>query len=148
MRSEGHSVSLLSARPGIFTHDGTQAVALNEDGKANSSSNPAPAGSAITICATGEGMTAPRLPDGIVLSDALPRPAAEVFVYFYLSDDDPVPGQILEAGGLEGSFPGLLKLRVRVPEGVAPNGALPVLMAVRSGDASMIGSQVVTIAVR
>ena len=70
-------------------------------------------------------------------------------MYFHLSEDDwPVAGQILEAGGLSGSVAGLLQLQVRVPEGVVANNALPVSMVIRSGDAFVIGSQLVAVAVR
>ena len=150
VRSDSLAMPVLMARPGLFTRGGTQAVALNEDGRVNSALNPARAGSVLTLFATGEGLTSPQVDDGVILlGNILPRPVLEVFVYFHHSEDDwPVAGQILEASGLSGSVPGLLHLRVRVPEGVASHNALPVSMAVRSGDIFMIGSQVVTVAVQ
>jgi uncharacterized protein (TIGR03437 family) len=48
-------VIVLPVLPGIFTTNGLQAVATNEDGTINSPSNPAPAGSVISFMATGLG---------------------------------------------------------------------------------------------
>ena len=78
VRSDSLPVPVLIARPGIFTRDGTHAVALNEDGSVNSASNPARGGSVLTLFATGEGLTSPRVPDGIILGSTLAKPASEV----------------------------------------------------------------------
>jgi len=57
-------VPVTESMPGIFTIDGSQAAALNEDGSFNSASNPAVKGSIVTLYATGEGKTDPPGVDG------------------------------------------------------------------------------------
>jgi uncharacterized protein (TIGR03437 family) len=53
-----------SAAPGVLTWDGTNAVAVNQDGTLNSASNPAPQDSIVAIFATGLGPISPPLADG------------------------------------------------------------------------------------
>jgi len=70
------TVGVTGAVPGIFTIDSTgigQAAALNQDGTVNSSSNPAPRGSIVTIWATGLGLLTPPYPDGQIVSSALSK---------------------------------------------------------------------------
>ena len=53
--------------PGLFTADSTghgQAAGLNQDGTANSATNPAHVGDVIVLYATGEGQTSPAGIDG------------------------------------------------------------------------------------
>ncbi len=61
-------VAVTSNYPGLFSANGTgygEAYILNEDGTLNSPSHPAPAGSRITVFATGVGpVSFPRLPPG------------------------------------------------------------------------------------
>ena len=147
-RSDVAKVQVVPARPGIFTTDGRRAVAVNEDGSTNSVSNPAATGSVITLFATGEGLTTPRVPDGTILGNTLPRPVSEVLVYFSVSEDEwPVVGEVLSIGGVPGAVAGLLHVRVRLPRDIPETQALPVSLGVRVGDVP-IGSQHVTIAVR
>jgi len=63
---------IVDAHPGVFTVDGYHAVALNQDGTINSASNPAPAGTNVTIFATGLGPVEPAQPDGAVMGFPLP----------------------------------------------------------------------------
>ncbi len=59
--------AVVAANPGIFfTAGSTQAAVLNQDGSPNSASNPAAAGSIITIFETGEGVLTPAGQDGRV----------------------------------------------------------------------------------
>lgn len=58
--------------PAVFTVDGVYAAAVNQDGTINSASNPAPAGSIISVWATGLGpVTAPQA-DGSLVGLPLP----------------------------------------------------------------------------
>jgi len=80
------TVQVAPTAPGLFTTDftGTNgAVALNADGTVNSPGNPAARGSAITLFATGEGVTNPVDSDGVVeTSTAVRVPVAPVSVSF------------------------------------------------------------------
>jgi len=63
----GGSLLVSAAAPGIFTANqaGTgQAAVVNQDATINSSSNPAPMGSTISIYGTGQGQVSPAVPDG------------------------------------------------------------------------------------
>lgn len=54
-------------------------VALNQDGTANTTANPAATGSVIVILATGEGQTNPGGQDGLITSnDILHEPVLQV----------------------------------------------------------------------
>jgi uncharacterized protein (TIGR03437 family) len=56
--------------PGVFTTDGIHAAALNQDGTVNSASNPAPAGSIVSIFGTGV-VWPPGMQDGAVATAAM-----------------------------------------------------------------------------
>ncbi|MGA2594601.1 MAG: hypothetical protein ABSH32_32275, partial [Bryobacteraceae bacterium] len=64
---------VLDAHPGVFTEDGTYAVAFSLDGTRNSASNPAQVGSIVSLYATGLGPIHPAQPDGSIIE--LPLPA-------------------------------------------------------------------------
>jgi uncharacterized protein (TIGR03437 family) len=61
-----------TSAPGVFTVDGTHAVALNQDGTLNSAAHPAPRNSIVAIWATGLGPISPLLPDGSLVQMPLP----------------------------------------------------------------------------
>jgi len=65
--SDPFPVRVAASAPGVFTLDSTgrgQAAALNQDGSINTAVNPAPAGSIVSLFATGEGQTSPAGVDG------------------------------------------------------------------------------------
>ena len=64
--------TVVQSAPAVFTWDGTNAVALNQDGSLNSASNPAAAGSIVTIWATGLGPITPVPIDGALVQLPLP----------------------------------------------------------------------------
>jgi uncharacterized protein (TIGR03437 family) len=132
------TVPLLPARPGVFTLDGSgfgQGAILNEDGSMNSPANPAERGSVITIYATGEGLTEPVAVDGLVLSDAPPRPRLPVSVWFELGPgrgDFGLEAQVLYAGGSPRPVNGLLQSNARVPQDAETGDAVPFILSVGS----------------
>jgi uncharacterized protein (TIGR03437 family) len=132
------TVPLLPARPGVFTLDGSgfgQGAILNEDGSINSPVNPAQRGSVITIYATGEGLTEPVAVDGLVLSDAPPRPRLPVSVWFELGPGRGYFGleaQVLYAGGSPGSVNGLLQVNARVAQDAETGDAVGFMLSVGS----------------
>jgi uncharacterized protein (TIGR03437 family) len=72
------------AVPGVFTVDGTHALALNQDGSLNSAKDPAPVGTIVTVWATGLGPIAPAQADGTLVP--LPLPGNVMAVAVYASD--------------------------------------------------------------
>jgi len=75
----------LSAHPGVFTTDGTYAIALNQDGTINSASNPAIFGSTVSIFATGLGPISPAQPDGAIAGMPLPVDVLPDQVYYFMN---------------------------------------------------------------
>lgn len=67
--------------PAIFTTDGTYAAAINQDGSANSASNPAPVGSIVSVWATGLGPISPAQADGALVGYPLPDNVLAVSVF-------------------------------------------------------------------
>jgi uncharacterized protein (TIGR03437 family) len=64
--------AVMQAVPGVFTVDGTYALAINQDGSLNSAKNPAPVGAIVTVWATGLGPIAPAQADGTLVPLPLP----------------------------------------------------------------------------
>jgi uncharacterized protein (TIGR03437 family) len=60
------------AVPGVFTVDGTYALAINQDRSLNSAKNPAPVGTIVTVWATGLGPITPAQADGTLVPLPLP----------------------------------------------------------------------------
>jgi uncharacterized protein (TIGR03437 family) len=71
---------VVQVAPAVFTMDGTYAAALNQDGTVNSATNPAPAGSIVTVFATGLGSVSPAQADGTVVGLPLPSNVLTVSV--------------------------------------------------------------------
>ncbi len=138
-QSNEMALPVAAAAPGVFTYSGGQgqAVVVNEDNTFNSSNNPAPRGSIMTLFVTGEGPLRTYWPDGRLPGGPdYPAPLSAPIVTF-----GGVPGTIDFAGLV---WAGVLQINVRVPAD-APQGAtvpLAVTVAdVRSADG-------VTVAVR
>jgi uncharacterized protein (TIGR03437 family) len=72
-------VPVVAADPGIFMI-GSYAAALNQDGTINSETNPASAGSIVSIFATGLGTMTPAPPDGSMVELPLPSQSLQVQV--------------------------------------------------------------------
>jgi uncharacterized protein (TIGR03437 family) len=133
-------VAAASTAPGVFTADGSgsgQAAATNQDGTRNGTASPAPAGSVLSLYATGEGQTSPAGVDGKLAAVPLPQPLAAVTVTL-----GGVAAEVRYAGGAPGLIAGVMQVNVVVPGGLA--GAVPVVLTV-GGVASQGG---VTVAVR
>jgi uncharacterized protein (TIGR03437 family) len=116
---------VLPAAPGIFSADGSgagQAIVLNQDGSVNSAANPAPAGSVITLYATGAGQFNPALSDGSVIGgDTLPVPVLPVTAR--IGNLDAV---VSYAGSAPGSVAGVLQVNAQVPAGAPSGPAIPL----------------------
>ncbi len=134
------TVPVATSSPGIFTVlAGTGlAEAVNQDGTLNSTIDPAPRGSVVSLYATGEGITQPAGADGVPATGTSTAPVLPVTVTIGGS-----PAQVAYAGEAPG-FVGLLLVNVQVPANLATTGLVPVVLNIGSG-ASQSG---VSIAVR
>jgi uncharacterized protein (TIGR03437 family) len=120
-------VQVAADSPGLFTSDAGgkgQAAALNESGTFNMADAPAPAGSIVSLFATGEGLTTPAGVDGKAGSSPLPRPRLSVQAVI-----DGQPAEVLYAGGVPGVVAGVMQVDVRVPAGTRA-GNVPVSIIV------------------
>jgi uncharacterized protein (TIGR03437 family) len=111
-----------------------QLVALNSDSSVNSSANPAAAGSAVVLYATGEGVTSPPGIDGSLVGSTLTQPLANVTVTI-----GGQPANVLYAGGSPGSIEGLLQINVRIPAGT-PVGNAPITLVIGANTAPSGGT--------
>jgi uncharacterized protein (TIGR03437 family) len=111
-------------RPGLFrtleTDGSATALAVNQDGSLNSSAHPAPAGSIVTLYATGLGQTSPAGVDGQAPSNIASQYGSAVQVTI-----NGIAGDVLYAGIAPG-FAGLSQINVRVPQ--TSSGPVRVLM--------------------
>lgn len=108
------AVAAQTAAPGIITTGGLaygDAVAVNQDGTANSHANPAAPGSVIALFMTGLGATSPLLQAGTVVSEAGGLAAGtSIHVTLYRS-----LCQVQYAGPAPGQLAGIYQVNIQVP---------------------------------
>jgi uncharacterized protein (TIGR03437 family) len=112
----GESLSLelpWSPAIGVFTVDGTYAAALNQDGTVNAASNPAPAGSIVTLFGTGA-IWPPGMRDGAAATTLIPT------YYSFELVDYPLSTAVLYAGTAPGLIDGVFQVNVQLP--LEPSG--------------------------
>jgi len=91
-------------------------VALNQDFTVNSPSNPAAAGSVMTLYLTGAGQTNPASVDGEVYTDPLPLPTGTVTV-----NDQGTSLPVTYAVAAYGLAAGILQVNFQAPAQTPPN---------------------------
>ena len=112
--------SVGAAAPGVFLSASGQAAALNQDGTINSTANPAPVGSIVSIYVTGLGAITPTPADGAIVQLPLPTLVNAVQVFFANADfHDPmlIPAQVLYAGPAPLEVGGMFQINLRIPSG-------------------------------
>jgi len=117
-------IQVAAASPGIFALAGgrDQGAILNANLSVNSPLNPAARDSTVMIFATGEGQTNPPGEDGMLSTFPYPVPILPVAVTI-----GGLQAEVSFAGTAPG-FAGLLQVNARVPLGVAPGTAIPVVL--------------------
>jgi uncharacterized protein (TIGR03437 family) len=126
------SVPVASSAPGLFTWDSSgkgAAAAVNQDLSFNTTASPAHIGDVISLFGTGEGQTNPGGLDGTLGAASPPQASLPVTVT--------IGGQLAQvqyAGGVGGQVAGLMQINARIPSGILPGDAVPVLLQV--GNAS------------
>jgi uncharacterized protein (TIGR03437 family) len=151
----GGQIAIAGASPGLFTstQDGRgQAAALNQDGRVNSSSNPAAKGSIVVLYGTGQGQVSPPVQDGVpapagVLSSTVTVPTSDgracvtsqptMCVAIGATFGD------VQFSGLAPGFVGLWQINVRIPADAPSGNAVPLRVLINGTP-----SNVVSIAIR
>jgi uncharacterized protein (TIGR03437 family) len=137
------TVPIVAADPGVFklqpSVGPTQGAILNQDGSLNSASNPAAAGSVISIYCTGTGLLNPAPQDGEIVQDAFHLLQTPVQVSF----SGPTTGEILYAGAAPALIAGVTQINVRLPNTQAP-GTAGVFLRIGNG---LLSSVLATVAV-
>jgi uncharacterized protein (TIGR03437 family) len=111
-----------------------QAAVVNDaDGTVNGPSNPAAAGSYISIYATGQGFVqgAPpdgNIPQGLVSTSVVPK----VWINACYVDDSSCTGETgvptVTFSGLSPQFPGVWQINVRIPKNTGPGAQVPLFI--------------------
>jgi len=126
--SEPLEVKVAETAPDMFTIDGRQAAALNQDYSYNTATTPAAAGSLIQLFFTGQGLTTPRVETGALAPAVAPFASPDQGVVILI---DGQRAEVLFAGLAPGSL-GLLQVNARIPASVTPSSN--VLIGARFGN--------------
>jgi len=124
------SVPVAASAPGLFTLDSSgngQVVAINQDGTVNGPANPAARGSVVLLYATGEGSTAPAVPNGTITTGRFfPGPILPVTLAIGNQ-----PARVIYAASFPGTVAGIMQIEALIPSAVTP-GSVPVVVTVGS----------------
>jgi uncharacterized protein (TIGR03437 family) len=126
------AVPVVTSAPAVFTIDGTNAAAVNQDGTINSALHPAPVGSIVAIFATGLGATTPALADGGITHFPLPQNQLPVTAKVVVSVSpiggaDYAPCDVTYYGPAPLEVAGLSQINLRLPT------SLPDTLGVATG---------------
>ena len=116
-------VNVVGQHPGLFTLDSSgagQLAALNQDGAVNRAANPASAGTAVVLFATGLGAMTPAPSDGSQPSQALNQPVAK-----YQAAVNGHEAAIEYIGNAPTLVEGVVQINVRLPDPVPPLPGTP-----------------------
>jgi len=115
-----------TAAPGIFTQNGSgtgPASILNADYTLNTASQAAPAGSAVSVYATGGGLTSPASSDG--QQDVYANPLSANLQVFLNGTAVPV----LYAGSAPGLVAGVVQVNFQIPSNFPPSSAVTLQLS-------------------
>lgn len=97
---------------------------FNQDGTLNSGGNAAESGSILVFYVTGEGQTNPPGVDGQLANGVYPQASVQVLIGGVQASEVPY------AGAAPGFTAGLMQVNVRIPPGVAPGAAVPLVVVI------------------
>lgn len=132
---QGPTFLLRPSQPAVFGTSGSgtslpAAIALNQDGSVNSAGNPALAGSAVSVWATGAGAGTVPWPDGGLLSGVVGGLLLPVSV-LYIGPTVGESLQVLYAGNAPGLVAGAVQVNFQLPANISGT----VDLALQVGDA-------------
>jgi uncharacterized protein (TIGR03437 family) len=131
-----------AAAPGVFASAENNAIALNQDGTLNSSANPAPVGSIVSLYVTGLGLISPAPADGAIVQ--LPPPTLVNPIQVFFTEGSPYlppipPAEVLYAGPAPLEVGGLFQVNVRIPSGTT-GGQFTILVQMPDDLSGSVGS--------
>ncbi len=133
-RSPSFNVSVVAASPGVFPLTAAgQAAAINQDGTINGPTNPALAGSVISIYGTGTGLTSPPSVTG-----SIPLVAASNVLPAMVTINN-VGAPVQYAGAAPGLVSGATVIKAQIPAGT-PAGTVPLTLGVTVNGSSVSGN--------
>ncbi len=122
-------VPVAATAPGLFTLDqsgkGAGAI-LNRDMTINTPENPVARGSVVVLFGTGQGKSNPDWAEDVLGAKPLPLPVSAVTVTI-----GGQPADVLYAGAAPG-MAGIFSINARVPSGISPGSAVPVIVKIGS----------------
>jgi len=115
--SPDYPVTVIAADPEIFRNADGTAATVNQDGTRNSPTNPAKAGSIVSIWATGIGSTYPRPLDGQILTAAQDYACCQVTIApdYSLGPTLPPGPVVFYAGAAPGTVAGVVQINFQIP---------------------------------
>jgi uncharacterized protein (TIGR03437 family) len=123
------TVPLAQTAPGIFTLDYSgknQAIAFNQNGTLNGTTNAASTGSQLSIYVTGIGPTNPPSQDG-----AIAKPPLAAAIYQITATVGGQAANVVSATAVTGQVAGVMQVTVQIPSSVTPGNAVPVTLQVQ-----------------
>jgi uncharacterized protein (TIGR03437 family) len=116
---------------------GGAAAALNQNGSLNSASNPAGAGSVVTIWATGAGLdNSPEVQDGLIATDLFaPSLPVSVLNSSYVSASGAYSLEVLYAGNAPGLVTGAIQVNFQMPQNLSGSGTYQITCQLQVGAA-------------
>jgi len=130
VRSPAFPVAVTTAAPGLFAANaagsGPGAI-LNQDNTINSEANAAAIDTIVVLYGTGEGQTDPPGVDGQPATSSFPKPLLPVSVTI-----GGIDAKVEYAGAAPYMVAGVIQINVRIPQGVTPGPAVPVVVKVGS----------------
>ncbi len=130
----GPNLFVAPSQPALFHDAQGFALALNADGTINSSTNPAAAGSIVSVWGTGAGLNYQNRTDGMILPN---QPSEQLMLPISMVTTGPNGGtmkslEILYAGDAPGSILGLIQINFRLPQSTGV-GSPPLSVALQAG---------------
>lgn len=136
--------AVANTAPGIFSANQTgngQGAILNSNLGANSANNPAPAGSVVSLYATGEGVLTPPVATGSMSGPSLPLPVPVAHVSVTIDGE---PADISYAGEAPTLVSGVLQINAKIPNDLHSGNHLVVVTI----GANSTKQQAITVAVQ
>jgi len=141
--SDSRTLGVVASNPVAFlsqpsTVNQTFPLTLNTDGTVNSPTNPAAAGSVVTIFVDGLGLTSPPPITGLVNTSPVAPQSLPLVVTSYCSGTSCYPAPtFVSAGSATGSISGVTQVQLLAPANPHPGGAFQAIFSLSAGSTAV-----------